>query len=47
MVKRFNRQLKVFLRAAGDPEDWTDHIPLVIFVRILAEPNATNVWRLS
>ncbi|BHF74694.1 hypothetical protein SprV_0501778100 [Sparganum proliferum] len=29
MVKRFHRQLKASLRAADDPENWTDHLPLV------------------
>nr|VZI40915.1 unnamed protein product [Spirometra erinaceieuropaei] len=27
MVKRFHRQLKASLRAAADPENWTDHLP--------------------
>ncbi|BHF70861.1 hypothetical protein SprV_0401391400 [Sparganum proliferum] len=30
MVERFHRQLKAFLRAAADPENWTDHLPLVL-----------------
>ncbi|BHF74690.1 hypothetical protein SprV_0501777700 [Sparganum proliferum] len=29
MVKRFHRQLKASLRAADDPENWTDHFLLV------------------
>nr|VZI18522.1 unnamed protein product [Spirometra erinaceieuropaei] len=29
MVERFHRQLKAPLRAAADPENWTDHLPLV------------------
>ncbi|BHF59637.1 hypothetical protein SprV_0100259800 [Sparganum proliferum] len=31
MVERFHRQLKASLRAADDPENWTDHLPLVLF----------------
>ncbi|BHF82983.1 hypothetical protein SprV_0802612400 [Sparganum proliferum] len=31
MVERFHRQLKAYLRAADDPENWTDHVPLVLF----------------
>nr|VZI28875.1 unnamed protein product [Spirometra erinaceieuropaei] len=30
MVERFHRQLKASLRAADDPENWTDHLPLVL-----------------
>ncbi|BHF59101.1 hypothetical protein SprV_0100205600 [Sparganum proliferum] len=30
MVERFHRQLKASLRAADDPEKWTDHLPLVL-----------------
>ncbi|BHF78024.1 hypothetical protein SprV_0602113400 [Sparganum proliferum] len=30
MVERFHRQLKATLRAADDPENWTDHLPLVL-----------------
>ncbi|BHF80129.1 hypothetical protein SprV_0702325300 [Sparganum proliferum] len=30
MVERFHRQLKASLRAADDPENWTDHLPLVV-----------------
>ncbi|BHF59835.1 hypothetical protein SprV_0100279600 [Sparganum proliferum] len=30
MVERFHRQLKVSLRAADDPENWTDNLPLVL-----------------
>nr|VZI08069.1 unnamed protein product [Spirometra erinaceieuropaei] len=30
MVERFHRQLKASLRAAADPENWTDHLPLVL-----------------
>ncbi|BHF67819.1 hypothetical protein SprV_0301084800 [Sparganum proliferum] len=30
MVERFHRQLKAFLRAADDPENWTEHLPLVL-----------------
>nr|VZI08200.1 unnamed protein product [Spirometra erinaceieuropaei] len=29
-VERFHRQLKTTLRAADDPKDWTDHLPLVL-----------------
>nr|VZI29877.1 unnamed protein product [Spirometra erinaceieuropaei] len=28
LVEQFHRQLKAFLRAADDPEKWTDHLPL-------------------
>ncbi|BHF59629.1 hypothetical protein SprV_0100259000 [Sparganum proliferum] len=31
MVERFHRQLKASLRAAADPENSTDHLPLVLF----------------
>nr|VZI45360.1 unnamed protein product [Spirometra erinaceieuropaei] len=30
MVERFHRQLKASLRAADYPENWTDHLPLVL-----------------
>ncbi|BHF77518.1 hypothetical protein SprV_0602062500 [Sparganum proliferum] len=30
MVERFHRQLKASLRAADDPENWTDRLPLTI-----------------
>ncbi|BHF85942.1 hypothetical protein SprV_1002911800 [Sparganum proliferum] len=30
MVERFHRQLKASLRAAFDPENWTEHLPLVL-----------------
>ncbi|BHF71679.1 hypothetical protein SprV_0401473900 [Sparganum proliferum] len=30
IVKRFHRQLKASQRAAEDPENWTDHLPLVL-----------------
>nr|VZH97029.1 unnamed protein product [Spirometra erinaceieuropaei] len=30
MVERVQRQLKAFLRAADNPENWTDHLPLVL-----------------
>nr|VZI49866.1 unnamed protein product [Spirometra erinaceieuropaei] len=30
MIERFHRQLKASLRAAADPENWTDHLPLVL-----------------
>ncbi|BHF81697.1 hypothetical protein SprV_0802483000 [Sparganum proliferum] len=30
MVERFHRQLKASLRAADDPENWTDHLPPVL-----------------
>ncbi|BHF80104.1 hypothetical protein SprV_0702322800 [Sparganum proliferum] len=30
MVERFHRQLKASLRAADDPENWTDHLSLVV-----------------
>nr|VZI22741.1 unnamed protein product [Spirometra erinaceieuropaei] len=30
MVERFHRQLKASLRAADDPENWTEHLPLVL-----------------
>ncbi|BHF85239.1 hypothetical protein SprV_1002840200 [Sparganum proliferum] len=30
MVERFHRQLKASLRAAYDPENWTEHLPLVL-----------------
>nr|VZI30928.1 unnamed protein product [Spirometra erinaceieuropaei] len=31
MIERFHRRLKASLRAAADPENWTDHLPLVLF----------------
>ncbi|BHF80404.1 hypothetical protein SprV_0702353100 [Sparganum proliferum] len=31
MVERFHRQLKASLCAADDPENWTDHLPLLLF----------------
>ncbi|BHF78866.1 hypothetical protein SprV_0602198300 [Sparganum proliferum] len=30
MVERFHRQLKASLRVADNPENWTDHLPLVL-----------------
>ncbi|BHF80354.1 hypothetical protein SprV_0702347900 [Sparganum proliferum] len=30
MVEQFHRQLQASLRAAADPENWTDHLPLVL-----------------
>nr|VZI33604.1 unnamed protein product [Spirometra erinaceieuropaei] len=30
IVIRFHRQLKASVRAAADPEKWTDHLPLVL-----------------
>nr|VZI16984.1 unnamed protein product [Spirometra erinaceieuropaei] len=30
MVERFHRQLKASLRAAANPDNWTDHLPLVL-----------------
>ncbi|BHF64653.1 hypothetical protein SprV_0200765900 [Sparganum proliferum] len=30
MVERFHRQLKASLRTTDDPENWTDHLPLVL-----------------
>ncbi|BHF58862.1 hypothetical protein SprV_0100181700 [Sparganum proliferum] len=30
MVERFHRQPKASLRTAADPENWTDHLPLVL-----------------
>nr|VZI00788.1 unnamed protein product [Spirometra erinaceieuropaei] len=30
MVERFHRQLKASLRAVADPENWMDHLPLVL-----------------
>ncbi|BHF78346.1 hypothetical protein SprV_0602145900 [Sparganum proliferum] len=32
MVERFYRQLKASLRAADNPENWTDHLPRVLLV---------------
>ncbi|BHF78010.1 hypothetical protein SprV_0602112000 [Sparganum proliferum] len=31
MVEWFHGQLKASLRAADDPENWTDHLPLALF----------------
>nr|VZI46136.1 unnamed protein product [Spirometra erinaceieuropaei] len=40
MVERFHRQLKASLRAAADPENWTDHLPLVLLgVRSALKPD--------
>ncbi|BHF84456.1 hypothetical protein SprV_0902760700 [Sparganum proliferum] len=40
MVERFHRQLKAFLRAAADPENWTDHLPLVLLgIRSALKPD--------
>nr|VZI50868.1 unnamed protein product [Spirometra erinaceieuropaei] len=30
MVERFHRQLKASLRVAANPDNWTDHLPLVL-----------------
>ncbi|BHF83919.1 hypothetical protein SprV_0902706800 [Sparganum proliferum] len=30
MVERFHRQLKTALRAAGDPENWSDNVPVAL-----------------
>ncbi|BHF80433.1 hypothetical protein SprV_0702356100 [Sparganum proliferum] len=30
MIGRFNRQLRIFLRVADDPNNWTDHHPSVL-----------------
>ncbi|BHF74239.1 hypothetical protein SprV_0401732400 [Sparganum proliferum] len=40
MVERFHRQLKASLRAAGDPENWTDHLLLVLLgIRSALKPD--------
>nr|VZI44396.1 unnamed protein product [Spirometra erinaceieuropaei] len=40
MVERFHRQLKAFLRATADPENWTDHLPLVLLgIRCALKPD--------
>ncbi|BHF82127.1 hypothetical protein SprV_0802526400 [Sparganum proliferum] len=40
MVERFHRQLKASLRAAADPENWTDHHPLVLLdIRSALKPD--------
>ncbi|BHF58900.1 hypothetical protein SprV_0100185500 [Sparganum proliferum] len=40
MVERFHHQLKASLRAAADPEDWTDHLPLVLLgIRSTLKPD--------
>nr|VZI09122.1 unnamed protein product [Spirometra erinaceieuropaei] len=40
MAERFHRQLKASLRAAVDPENWTDHLPLVLFgIRSATKPD--------
>nr|VZI22951.1 unnamed protein product [Spirometra erinaceieuropaei] len=40
MVERFHRQLKTSLRAAADPENWTDHLPLVLLgIRSALKPD--------
>nr|VZI08032.1 unnamed protein product [Spirometra erinaceieuropaei] len=40
MVERFHRQLKATLRAAADPENWTDHFPLVLLgIRSALKPD--------
>ncbi|BHF58337.1 hypothetical protein SprV_0100128900 [Sparganum proliferum] len=40
MVERFHRQLKASLRAAADPENWTDHLPLVLLgIRFAFKPD--------
>ncbi|BHF76665.1 hypothetical protein SprV_0501976400 [Sparganum proliferum] len=40
MVERFHRQLKASLRAAADPENWTDHLPLVLLgIRSALKPD--------
>ncbi|BHF78006.1 hypothetical protein SprV_0602111600 [Sparganum proliferum] len=39
-VGRFHRQLKASLRAAVDPENWTDHLPLVLLgIRSALKPD--------
>ncbi|BHF70471.1 hypothetical protein SprV_0301352200 [Sparganum proliferum] len=40
MVEQFHRQLKASLRAAADPENWTDHLPLVLLgIRSALKPD--------
>nr|VZI11278.1 unnamed protein product [Spirometra erinaceieuropaei] len=40
MVERFHRQLKASLRAAADPENWTDHLLLVLLgIRSALKPD--------
>ncbi|BHF72065.1 hypothetical protein SprV_0401512800 [Sparganum proliferum] len=40
MVERFHRQLKASLRAAADPENWKDHLPLVLLsIRSALKPD--------
>nr|VZI50084.1 unnamed protein product [Spirometra erinaceieuropaei] len=40
MVERFHLQLKASLRAAADPENWTDHLPLVLLgIRSALKPD--------
>nr|VZI08547.1 unnamed protein product [Spirometra erinaceieuropaei] len=40
MVERFHRQLKASLRAAADPENWTDHLPPVLLgIRSALKPD--------
>nr|VZI07986.1 unnamed protein product [Spirometra erinaceieuropaei] len=40
MVERFHRKLKASLRAAADPENWTDHLPLVLLgIRSALKPD--------
>ncbi|BHF85630.1 hypothetical protein SprV_1002879900 [Sparganum proliferum] len=40
MVERFHRQLKASLRTAADPENWTDHLPLVLLgIRSALKPD--------
>ncbi|BHF76606.1 hypothetical protein SprV_0501970500 [Sparganum proliferum] len=40
MVERFHRQLKSSLRAVADPENWTDHLPLVLLgIRSALKPD--------
>nr|VZI08247.1 unnamed protein product [Spirometra erinaceieuropaei] len=40
MVERFHRQLKASLRAAADPENWKDHLPLVLLgIRSTLKPD--------
>nr|VZI25257.1 unnamed protein product [Spirometra erinaceieuropaei] len=40
MVERFHRQLKASLRAAADPENRTDHLPLVLLgIRSALKPD--------
>nr|VZI20586.1 unnamed protein product [Spirometra erinaceieuropaei] len=40
MFERFYRQLKASLRAAADPENWTDHLPPVLLgIRSALKPD--------